>query len=92
MNEQRRTLSGDGFTLGWRRYLPFETLSGGVIRKGKGAKPNEFGKMVKLQEAENQIVIGYEVYDRPESLVWRQSSSAIRRSSIPAPNPSAHLT
>jgi hypothetical protein len=23
-----------------------------VIRKGKAAKPNEFGKMVKLQEAE----------------------------------------
>src|SRR6266567_9140717 len=33
-----------------------------VIRKGKAAKPNEFGKMVKLQEAENQIVIEYEVY------------------------------
>jgi IS5 family transposase len=35
-----------------------------VIRKGKAAKPNEFGKMVKLQEAENQIVTDYEVYDR----------------------------
>jgi IS5 family transposase len=35
-----------------------------VIRKGKAAKPNEFGKMVKLQEAENQIVIHYEVYAR----------------------------
>jgi IS5 family transposase len=35
-----------------------------VICKGKAAKPNEFGKMVKLQEAENQIVIDYEVYDR----------------------------
>src|SRR6202163_2988139 len=35
-----------------------------VIRKGKAAKPNEFGKMVKLQEAENQIVIEYEVYPR----------------------------
>jgi IS5 family transposase len=35
-----------------------------VIRKGKAAKPTEFGKMVKLQEAENQIVIDYEVYDR----------------------------
>jgi len=33
-----------------------------VIRKGKAGKPNEFGKMVKLQEAENQIVIDYEVY------------------------------
>ena len=33
-----------------------------VIRKGKAGKPNEFGKMVKLQEAENQIVTDYEVY------------------------------
>jgi IS5 family transposase len=35
-----------------------------VIRKGKSGKPNEFGKMVKLQEAENQIIIDYEVYER----------------------------
>ena len=35
-----------------------------VIRKGKAGKPTEFGKMVKLQEAENQIVIAYQVYDQ----------------------------
>jgi transposase, IS5 family len=35
-----------------------------VIRKGKAGKPNEFGKMVKLQEAENQIIIDYQVYAR----------------------------
>jgi len=35
-----------------------------VIRKGKAGKPNEFGKMVKLKEAENQIITDYEVYDR----------------------------
>jgi transposase, IS5 family len=35
-----------------------------IIRKGKAGKPNEFGKMVKLQEAENQIVIDFEVYDK----------------------------
>jgi IS5 family transposase len=35
-----------------------------LIRKGKAAKPNEFGKMVKLQEAENQIVVDYQVYAR----------------------------
>ena len=34
-----------------------------VIRKGKAAKPTEFGKMVKIQEAEAQIVTHYEVYD-----------------------------
>jgi IS5 family transposase len=34
-----------------------------VIRKGKAGKPTEFGKMVKLQEAENQIITEYVVYD-----------------------------
>jgi IS5 family transposase len=38
-----------------------------VIRKGKASKPNEFGKMVKIQEAENQIVIAFEVYDKRPS-------------------------
>src|SRR5262245_32489535 len=38
-----------------------------VIRKGKLGKPNQFGNMVKLQEAENQIVIDYEVYNRRPS-------------------------
>ena len=38
-----------------------------IIRKGKAGKPTEFGKMVKLQEAENQIVTEYEVYDRRPS-------------------------
>jgi hypothetical protein len=32
-----------------------------VIRKGKVAKPTEFGKMVKLREVEEQIFIDYEV-------------------------------
>jgi len=37
-----------------------------VIRKGKASKPTEFGKMVKIQEAEAQIVTHYEVYgERP---------------------------
>ncbi|MGH8533775.1 MAG: ISNCY family transposase [Gammaproteobacteria bacterium] len=38
-----------------------------VIRKGKAAKPTEFGKMVKVQEAERQIVTHYEVYDERPS-------------------------
>jgi hypothetical protein len=33
-----------------------------VIRKGKASKPTEFGKLVKLQEAENQIIVDYEVF------------------------------
>jgi IS5 family transposase len=35
-----------------------------VIRKGKAGKPTEFGKLVKFQEAENQIIIDCEVYAR----------------------------
>jgi IS5 family transposase len=35
-----------------------------IIRKGKASKPTEFGKMVKVQEAENQIVTHVQVYDQ----------------------------
>jgi transposase, IS5 family len=35
-----------------------------IIRKGKASKPTEFGKMVKVQEAENQIVTHVEVFDQ----------------------------
>jgi transposase, IS5 family len=38
-----------------------------IIRKGKAGKPTEFGKMVKIQEAEQQIVTHYEVYDQRPS-------------------------
>ena len=39
-----------------------------VIRKGKAGKPNEFGKIAKLQEAENQIIVDYDVYaQRPNN-------------------------
>lgn len=43
-----------------------------VIRKGKAKKPNEFGKLVKIQEAENQLITSYEVLDkRPaDSTLW----------------------
>lgn len=37
-----------------------------IIRKGKASKPTEFGKMVKIQEAENQVIVDYEVFaERP---------------------------
>ena len=35
-----------------------------VIRKGKAHKPNEFGKLVLIQEAESQIVTHYQVCDQ----------------------------
>jgi transposase, IS5 family len=57
-----RVFGGDTHVEG--KLLSLFEPSTEVIRKGKAAKPNEFGKMVKLQEAENQIVVDYEVYDR----------------------------
>jgi len=37
-----------------------------AIRKGKAAKPTEFGKLVKIQEAEHQVITDYAVYaERP---------------------------
>jgi hypothetical protein len=50
-----RVFGGDTHVVG--KLLSLFEPSTEIIRKGKAAKPNEFGKMVKLQEAENQIVI-----------------------------------
>jgi IS5 family transposase len=43
-----------------------------VIRKGKAAKPTEFGKVVKIQEAEGQIITDYEVCATrvPDKTLW----------------------
>ena len=38
-----------------------------VLRKGKASKPTECGKVVKLQEAEHQIITAYVVYDQRPS-------------------------
>jgi transposase, IS5 family len=35
-----------------------------IIRKGKANKPTEFGKLVKIQEAEHQIITDYEAFER----------------------------
>ena len=57
-----RVFRGDTHFIG--KIISVFEPSAEVIRKGKAGKPNEFGKMVKLQEAENQIIIDYEVYAR----------------------------
>jgi len=43
-----------------------------VIRKGKAAKPTEFGKVVKIQEAEGQIITDYHVCPIrvPDKTLW----------------------
>ena len=38
-----------------------------IIRKGKASKPTEFGKLVQVAEAENQIITHYEVFDERPS-------------------------
>jgi IS5 family transposase len=38
-----------------------------IIRKGKASKPTEFGKMVQVQETENQIITHYDVFDHRPS-------------------------
>lgn len=52
----------------------FET-STEAIRKGKKAKPTEFGKLVKVQEAESQFVTDYEVCPErvPDGELWEPS-------------------
>jgi len=57
---RRRLLGGD-------THLPDKVLSifephTTTIRKGKIAKPNEFGNLVTIQEAEHQIITAYEVH------------------------------
>src|SRR6202171_5207078 len=53
--------------LGGDTHVPGKVLSlferhTGTIRKGKIAKPNEFGNLVTIQEAEHQIVTAYEIH------------------------------
>jgi transposase, IS5 family len=38
-----------------------------IIRKGKASKPTEFGKLVQVQETENQIITHYDVFDQRPS-------------------------
>ncbi len=38
-----------------------------IIRRGKAKQPTEFGKMIKIQEAESQIITNYEVYAKRPS-------------------------
>ena len=60
-----RVFGGDTHVAG--KILSVFEPSTEVIRKGKASKPTEFGKVVKVQEAENQIVIDFEVYDQRPS-------------------------
>ena len=60
--KQTRARIFQGNTRSRGKLLSLFEPSTEIIRKGKAGKPNEFGKMVKLQEAESQIITDYEVY------------------------------
>jgi IS5 family transposase len=62
---RQRVLGGDTRAEG-KIVSVFESQTE-VIRKGKAGKPTEFGKLIKIQEAENQIVTHYEVFDERPS-------------------------
>jgi len=49
-----------------------------AIRKGKVARPTEFGKLVTVQEAEHQIVTAYAVHDRrpADATLWTPALDA----------------
>ena len=65
--KQAKTRVFDGITqLPGKIVSLFEPHSE-IIRKGKASKPTEFGKLVKIQEGETQIITDYEVYAKRPS-------------------------
>jgi transposase, IS5 family len=56
---KKRVLGGDSHVEG--KVLSLFEPHTEVIRKGKAHKPNEFGRLVRIDEVENGIVSGYKV-------------------------------
>ena len=57
---KKRVLGGDSNVEG--KVLSLFEAHTEVIRKGKAHKPNEFGRLVRIDEVENGIVSGYQVF------------------------------
>jgi len=53
-----------------------------AIRKGKVAKPTEFGKLVTIQEAEHQVITGYDVHVHRPADVTLWTSALDRHQAI----------
>jgi transposase, IS5 family len=73
--------------LGGDTHVPDKVLSvfephTETIRKGKIAKPNEFGKLVTIQESEHQIVTAYEVHPRRPADVTLWTAALDRHQTI----------
>jgi transposase, IS5 family len=59
-----------------------------AIRKGKASRPTEFGKLVKIQEAEGQIITDYEVCPTrvPDQKLWEPALKKHRELFAKAPD------
>ena len=73
--------------LGGDTHVPDKVLSvfepqTETIRKGKIAKPNEFGKLVTIQESEHQIITGYDVHPRRPADVTLWTAALDRHQTI----------
>jgi IS5 family transposase len=53
-----------------------------TIRKGKIVKPNEFGKLVTIQESEHQIITGYDVHTKRPADVTLWTAALDRHQTI----------
>jgi IS5 family transposase len=67
---KKRVLSGDSHVEG--KVLSLFEAHTEIIRKGKAHKPNEFGRLVRIDEVENGIVSGYQVLagNPADSTAW----------------------
>jgi IS5 family transposase len=67
---KKRVLGGDSHAEG--KVLSLFEAHTQVIRKGKAHKPNEFGRLVRIDEVENGIVSGYQVLvgNPADNTVW----------------------
>src|SRR5207245_8865414 len=73
--------------LGGDTHVPDKVLSvfephTETIRKGKISKPNEFGKLVTIQESEHQIITAYEVHARRPADVTLWTAALDRHQTI----------
>ncbi len=66
MRQARQRIFGGDTHVAEKLVSLFETTTE-IIRKGKASKPTEFGRMVKIQESENQIITDYAVYEKRPS-------------------------
>ena len=65
--KQAKTRVFDGITQFPGKIVSLFEPHSEIIRKGKAGKPTEFGKMIQVQETENQIITHYDVFDQRPS-------------------------